>query len=93
MFNDYNETRGLLLEAWKAIQQVKKTRPAEYLLRKRLMLYLVLPVLVAAMFINHALGDGVWGFVAMMVFVVASMSIAIPIFFRFFPYDPGADQK
>jgi hypothetical protein len=93
MFNDYKETRGLLLDAWKAIQQVKKTRPAEYQLRKRMMLYLVLPLSLVSMFINYALGAGLWGFIAMTVFAIASMSIAIPIFFRFFPYDPGADQK
>ena len=93
MFNDYKETHGLLLEAWKEIQHLKKTRPAEFQLRKRLMLYLVLPIWLATMFVGYALGDGVWAVVAMMVFVVASTSIAIPIFFRFFPYDPGADQS
>lgn len=90
--NDYKETRGLLLEAWKEIQHLKKTRPAEFQLRKRLMLYLVLPISLAAMFILRVLGYGVWGLIAAMVFVVASMGIAIPIFFRIFPYDPGADQ-
>ena len=90
--NDYKETRGLLLEAWKEIQHLKKTRPAEFQLRKRMMLYLVLPIWLATMFIGYALGDGVWGFVAMMVFVIASMGIALPIFFRIFPYDPGADR-
>jgi hypothetical protein len=93
MFNDYKGTHGLLLDAWKAIQQVKKTRPAEYKLRKRMMFYLVLPLSLVAMFINYALGDGIVAFIAMTVFVIASMSIAIPIFFRIFPYDPGADQK
>ncbi|OFA15491.1 hypothetical protein A4U49_12540 [Acidithiobacillus ferrivorans] len=90
---NYKETHGLLTALWNELQQFKREQPREYLLTKRLNFYLVLPTAVASFFILHVLGYGWEGMIAAMVFDIAVAAIAIPIFFRFFPYDPGADQK
>lgn len=90
--SDYRETRGLLTTLWNELQQFKQQQPREYLLTKRLNLYLVLPVIVADLFILYVLGYGWLGMTAAMVFAIAAAAITIPIFFRMFPYDPGADQ-
>ncbi|MBU2719363.1 hypothetical protein HF563_08245 [Acidithiobacillus ferridurans] len=91
--SDYMETRGLLTALWNELQQFKREQPREYLLTKRFNLYLVLPLIVADLFILYVLGYGWLGMTAAIVFAIAAAAIATPIFFRFFPYDPGADQQ
>ncbi|MDA8154638.1 MAG: hypothetical protein M0003_18315 [Acidithiobacillus sp.] len=91
--SDFKETQGLLLAMWHELQAFKREQPREYLLTKRLNLYVVLPLIVADLFILHVLGYGWLGMTAAIVFAIAVSAIAIPVFFRIFPCDPGADQK
>ena len=84
---------SLLTALWKELQAFKREQPREYLLTKRLNLYVVLPLIVADLFILRVLGYGWLGMTAAIVFAIAASTIAIPVFFRIFPCDPGADQK
>ena len=73
------------------LRQFKREHPYRYRMTIRLNLYVILPLIVSALVIVNVLGYGWLGIVSAMVFVVAVTAIVIPIFYRIFPYDPGAD--
>jgi hypothetical protein len=91
--SNFKETRGLLSALWNDLQQFKREQPREYLFTMRLNLYVVLPLIVVDLFILHVLGYGWLGMTAAIVFAIAAVAIVMPIIARFFPFDPGADQK
>jgi hypothetical protein len=93
MLDDYKETRGLLMAFVNELRQFKREQPREYLFTVRMNLFVVLPLIVADLFILYVLGYGWLGMTAAIVFSIAAVAIVIPVIARFFPFDPGADQQ